>query len=84
MEPAPIVMVMGQGKETRGGEGKERRATSTSAARAVMMGDELGFYLMEESHVDWSSISCSSNRLFPSSCSLEFRSGFHLELVATS
>lgn len=39
MEPAPIVMVMGQGKEAQGGEGgREQRATSASAARAVMMG----------------------------------------------
>lgn len=36
MEPAPIVMVMGQGKETQGG--KEHRDTSTSAVCVVMMG----------------------------------------------
>lgn len=36
MEPAPIVMVMGQGKETQGG--KEHRDTSTSAVCVEMMG----------------------------------------------
>lgn len=64
MEPAPIVMVMGQGKETQGGEGREGAQSYQYICSACSDdGDELGFYLMEESHVDWSRISFLSNLL---------------------
>lgn len=52
MELALIVMVMGQGKKTRGGEGAVSYQYICSAYSDD--GDKLGFYLMEESHVDWS------------------------------
>lgn len=63
MEPAPIVMVMGQGKETQGGEGGRAGAESYQYICSACSddGDELGFYLMEESHVDWSRIGFLSN-----------------------
>lgn len=65
MEPAPIVMVMGQGKETQGGEGREGAESYQYICSACSDDrDELGFYLMEESHVDWSRISFLSNLVF--------------------